>query len=70
MDEHEIVEDSELVYRRIHHTFFDPTQPMPVRRGAFRPNQNDTTGLSVFRARFLRPVDTLANIDPVKAKEY
>ena len=37
---------------------------------AFRPNQNDTTGLSVFRASFLRPEDTLANVEPAKRNDY
>jgi hypothetical protein len=42
----------------------------PVQRDAFRPNPNDTTGLSVFRADFVQPPDTLANLDPAKAKTY
>ena len=70
MDEREPVEDSEFVYRRIHETFFDSSLPIPVRRAAFKPNQHDTVGISVFRSRFLRAVDTLANIDPVKAGKY
>jgi hypothetical protein len=70
MDEHDPVEDSEFVYRRIHRTFFNPSLPIPIRPKAFGPNQNDTTGISVFRAGFVQPVDTLANIDPVKAKHY
>ena len=37
---------------------------------AFRPTTNDATGLSVFRAGFLRPEDTLANVDPAKRNDY
>jgi hypothetical protein len=70
MDEREPVEDNESVYRRIHGSFFDPSVPVPIRRGAFRPNPTDTTGLSVFRARFLQPASILANIDPAKATSY
>ncbi len=70
MDETDPVEDSEFVYRRIHPTFFDAALPIPVQREAFRPNQNDTTGLSVFRAGLAKPAEALANLDPAKAKDY
>src|SRR5947208_2958694 len=70
MDEHDPVDDSEFVYRRIHRTFLDPRAQIPIQFPAFRPNQNDTTGLSIFRAGFLQAVDTLADIDPAKAKDY
>ncbi len=70
MDEHDPVGDAEFVYRRIHRTFFDPAVLIPIRLGAFRPNPNDKTGLSVFRAGFGKPADTLVNIDPAKAKDY
>jgi hypothetical protein len=70
MDEKDPVDDNEFVYRRIHPIFFDPALPIPVQGQAFRPNQNDTTGLSVFRATFAQPADTVANIDPAKAKDY
>jgi len=70
MDERQPVEDSEFVYRRIHRSFFDPTVPIPIRMAAFRPNENDTTGLSVFRARFVQPPDTLANVDKAKTNDY
>jgi hypothetical protein len=70
MDENDPVDDSEFVYRRIHPNFFDPALPMPVQRDAFRPTENDTTGLSVFRASFARPADALANLDSAKAKAY
>jgi hypothetical protein len=70
MDEHEPVEDSEFVYRRIPGVFFDAGLPVPVQREAFRPNANDTNGLSVFRACFAQPTDTLFNLDPTRAKDY
>jgi hypothetical protein len=70
MDEHDPVDDGEFVFRRIHRTFFDPRVQIPIQFPAFRPNPNDTTGLSVFRARFVQPADTLASLDPAKAKDY
>ncbi len=63
MDEHDPVQDGEFVYRRIHRNFFDASVAPPIRREAFRPSQNDDTGLSVFRAVFVQP-DTLAKFDP------
>src|SRR5690242_17880544 len=50
--------------------FSTPGCRLSVRREAFRPSQGDTTGLSVFRARFVQPADTLANLDPTKARDY
>jgi hypothetical protein len=71
MDEHDPVDDGEFVYRRIHRTFLDPSMSIPIQFPAFRPTQNDTTGLSVFRACFLvQPQDTLANVAADKAKDY
>jgi len=70
MDERDPVQDDEAVLRRIHRTFFDPTLPIAVRAVAFRPNDKDIKWLSVFRARFVQPPDTLLNIDPTKARHY
>jgi hypothetical protein len=70
MNEHDPVEDTESVYRRIHQSFFDPNLPIAVRREAFRPTANDTTGLSVFRSQFLKPLETLAGIDSAKSNSY
>lgn len=39
------VEASEFVYRRIHRSFLDPALELPVQPAAFRPNENDKTGL-------------------------
>lgn len=70
MDERGPVQDAEFVYRRIHRRFYDASVPTLFRSEAFRPNQKDDTGLSVFRAAFVQPVDTLANIDAAKRKDY
>jgi hypothetical protein len=71
MDERDPVDDGEFVYRRIHRAFLNPTAPIPIQFPAFRPTPYDTTGLSVFRARFLvQPQDTLADAAPGKAKDY
>ena len=50
------------MYRRIHRNFFDPALSLPIQLAAFRPNQNDKTGLSIFRARFVQPVEVLVNL--------
>ena len=70
MDEHEPVDESEFVYRRIHPRFYNPALPVAVLFEAFRPNRNDTTALSVLRARFAQPEDTLTNRDPAKVSGY
>jgi hypothetical protein len=69
MDELEPVADSEFIYRRIHPKFYNPSLPIAVLLEAFRPNRNDTTGLSVFRACFAQPVDCLPQ-DPSKLVGY
>jgi len=70
MDHHQPVSANEFVYRRIHRNFYDAQLSTPVQRVAFQPNKNDSTGLSVFRARFVQPVDTLANIEAAKQSDY
>jgi hypothetical protein len=70
MDEHQPVDPSEWVYRRIHRTYYQPGLPIPIQAAAFRPNPNDTTGLSVFRAVFVQPADTLTNIEASKRDHY
>jgi len=69
MDEHEAVAETEFIYRRVHANFYDGSMTVPVQFEAFRPSKNDTTGLSVFRARFASARDTLPG-DPAKAKSY
>ncbi len=70
MDENDPVDDSEFIYRRIHPQYFDSALPMPVQRDAFRPTQNDTTGLSVLRARFAVPTDALPGLATAKQTSY
>src|SRR5438128_4306885 len=70
MDEHEPVDETEFVYRRIHPNFYNPALRVAVLPEAFRPSRNDTTGLSVLRARFAQPRDTLANRDPAKVRGH
>lgn len=69
-EEHLPVDASEFVYRRIHRSFLDPALELRVQPAAFRPNENDRTGLSVFRARFVQPAGTLANVLESKRAEY
>lgn len=70
MDEQQPVDASEFVYRRIPRTYYQAGLPIPIHPAAFRPNSNDTTGLSVFRAAFVQPADTLANIEAGKRNNY
>src|SRR5690349_16137699 len=71
MDEERLpVADDEFVLRRIHRNYYQADLPMPVTVAAFRPNENDTTGLSVFRDRCVQPADVLANLDADKKKNY
>jgi hypothetical protein len=70
MDDHEPVKDDEVVYRRIHASFFDPSIPTRIRREVFRPSHNDDTGLSVFRAAFVQPAGPLVDIDASKQNDY
>ena len=64
------VDADEFVYRRIHRSFYDPALSVPIQYAAFRPNQNDTAGLSVFRARFVTPDETLSNVPEAKRNDY
>jgi hypothetical protein len=70
MDERDPVDESEFVFRRIPRIYYDANLTIPVQREAFRPTDKDTTGLSVFRAQFAQPLDTLTGVDPAKAKDY
>ena len=53
-DDSEPVGDDELLYRRIPAALnlYDPQTEPHLLPDAFRPNEHDTTGLSVYRARF------------------
>jgi hypothetical protein len=70
MDEHQAVDASELVYRRIPRIYYQAGLPIPIHPAAFRPNQSDATGLSVFRAAFVPSADILANIEAAKRNNY
>lgn len=70
MDEYQPVDPSEHIFRRLHRTYYQAGLPIAVQFTAFRPTANDATGLSVFRAGFLGPADTLANVEPGKRNDY
>jgi hypothetical protein len=70
MDEHQPIDANEFVYRRIHRAYYQPGLPLPVQPAAFRPNQQDSTGLSVFRALFVQPQDALATVEAGKRNDY
>ena len=50
----EPIADDELLYRRIPDSLnlYDPNSEPHLLPDAFRPNANDTTGLSVYRAKY------------------
>ena len=47
----ELIEDDEILYRRIPISQYDSTDPNPSPE-AFRPHKNDTTGISLNRAKY------------------
>lgn len=57
MDEHSPVSSDEIVYRRVpaQPTYIDLSLPILLTPLAFYPHQNDTDGLSVYRALFVQP---------------
>jgi len=69
-DELQPVDDGEFVYRRIHRQHFQPGIPSCVLVTAFRPTDDDKSGLSVFRQRFVQPVDTLLSVKEEKRKDH
>ena len=60
-DESAPIDDDEILYRRIPAALnlYDPNAEPRLLPDAFRPNQNDTTGLSVYRARY-RAIEDVA----------
>jgi hypothetical protein len=70
MSECDPIEEQEYVYRRILRQYYQSNLAIPVQREAFRPTQSDLTGVSVFRARFARPEDTLVNVKPDRIRDY
>jgi hypothetical protein len=53
IQEHDAVEASEYILRRIHKDHYNASLPAPVLRLAFQPSKADVDGLSVFRERFI-----------------
>ena len=51
------VDPGESILRRIPRTldYYDPSLPVPVLAFAFRPNQRDTEGISLYRELFVSP---------------
>ena len=55
MDENDPINDDEFVLRRVVNLpdYYDPTLPAPTRTNAFRPTDDDLTGISVYREAFV-----------------
>lgn len=58
-DGNDPVADDELVMRRVSTAsmWYDPQASPPLNWLAFKPNQNDTNGVSVWRGKYLTPDD-------------
>jgi hypothetical protein len=69
-DQFEPVAAEEYVYRRVHSAFHASHLSVSIQFPAFRPNQEDTTGISLFRAKFLYPAETLTSVSPNKQADY
>lgn len=57
VDEHEPVDDSEYLLRRIHKKDVQVAATIRFPRGSFVPNRHDTNGLSFYRERFISPAN-------------
>lgn len=69
--ENEPVTPDEFVVRLIWHQFLRPGEPVPVQPVAFKPRDDETEGISVFRLACLSdPKDTLAAMLPEKRDRY
>ena len=51
----EPIEDDEYLYRRIVLKYFNPGEGQEPSPWAFRPRDYDQTGISIFRAKYVRP---------------
>jgi hypothetical protein len=70
-EELEPVGDQEHVLRRVHVNHFRDGLPTPIQRAAFRPNEQDTAGISVYRERFVSSyADVLTIVKPEKRGNY
>ena len=60
---HEPLDDDEVVYRRIpvNPSFYDPERDSKPSPQAFKPREDDTTGISVFRAKYVTPEEVTSN---------
>ena len=61
-DGSEPIADDEIVYRRVSDTsgWYDPNSDRPVAWAAFRPNEKDLDGISVWRAKYKSPAEVAA----------
>jgi hypothetical protein len=62
------VSDEEFVLRRIHQNHVDPGPPLVISLTAFRPTPEDTAGLSVYREKFVSPINV--DVSGRKPGEY
>ncbi len=60
MSEEGPVGAEEHVLRRIHRNDIDAALPVPIRRWAFQPREDDTDGLSVYRERIISAAEVAA----------
>lgn len=67
----EPVADDEILFRRVSEAsgWYDPTSDRPVAWLAFKPNENDVSGLSVWRAKYRSAAET-ATIGAQPGRRY
>ena len=63
------IDPEEYVLRRIHKSNYKRLLPIPVATAAFRPNDNDDDGISLYRECMTSPT-TLASSARKPASEY
>ena len=63
----EPVAADEIIYRRVRLELYTPVNRNRPQMAAFRPNEHDTTGLSVVRAKYKTPVQAAQNS---RSKQY
>jgi hypothetical protein len=54
------VSDDEQVLRRVHKSHYDASLSVAIHFAAFRPSKQDTSGLSVFREKYISAAEVAA----------
>lgn len=70
-DGSERIADNEIIYRRLpsNAEYYDPACNPPIQWIAFKPNEHDSTGISVWRAKSLSRAEA-ATLNARRGKSY